>query len=215
MFSMLKTPNLRKMRQKSLLIVDDHPVYRDALAEKLLHEFGPGGTQVNVVGTTGEALDILGSSEVKWVILLDILMPGLSGMAAVKAFKNHPNTEHVVVISGLDANLWESRSMAAGASLFLSKNSTSAEMCRRLAGLLKGEIEPQINPVPATPDFRLTARQRQVLALIAEGHPNKIVAEQLEISEQTVKIHLNQIFKELRVFNRTQAVLKAQQHQLL
>jgi DNA-binding NarL/FixJ family response regulator len=64
-------------------------------------------------------------------------------------------------------------------------------------------------------EFRLTARQRQVLALIAEGHPNKIVAEQLAISEQTVKIHVNQIFKELRVFNRTQAVLKAQRHQLL
>jgi DNA-binding NarL/FixJ family response regulator len=54
-----------------------------------------------------------------------------------------------------------------------------------------------------------------VLQLISLGHPNKIIADLLEIKEQTVKIHINQIFKELRVFNRTQAVLKAQKYQLL
>jgi DNA-binding NarL/FixJ family response regulator len=65
------------------------------------------------------------------------------------------------------------------------------------------------------PDIRLTQRQMEVLHLISLGHPNKIIADYLEIKEQTVKIHINQIFKELRVFNRTQAVLKAQKHQLL
>ena len=65
------------------------------------------------------------------------------------------------------------------------------------------------------PDFRLTQRQLEVLHLISLGHPNKIIADYLEIKEQTVKIHINQIFKELRVFNRTQAVLKAQKYQLL
>ncbi len=64
-------------------------------------------------------------------------------------------------------------------------------------------------------DFRLTQRQLEVLNLISQGHPNKLIADYLDISEQTVKIHINQIFKELRVFNRTQAVLKAQKHQLL
>ena len=55
----------------------------------------------------------------------------------------------------------------------------------------------------------------EVLSLIGQGHPNKIIADQLQISEQTVKIHVNQIFKELRVFNRTQAVLAAQKHRLI
>jgi DNA-binding NarL/FixJ family response regulator len=55
----------------------------------------------------------------------------------------------------------------------------------------------------------------EVLDLIAQGHPNKIIADYLDISEQTVKIHINQIFKELRVFNRTQAMIKAQKHRLL
>jgi DNA-binding NarL/FixJ family response regulator len=103
--------------------------------------------------------------------------------------------------------------VAAGASLYLSKNSTSTDMCKRLSQLMEGMSAEQAPAV--IPEFRLTVRQKQVLALMAQGHPNKIVAEELEISEQTVKIHVNQIFKELRVFNRTQAVLKAQRHQLL
>jgi DNA-binding NarL/FixJ family response regulator len=68
---------------------------------------------------------------------------------------------------------------------------------------------------PEPKEFRLTQRQLEVLGLIAQGHPNKIIADYLDISEQTVKIHINQIFKELRVFNRTQAMIKAQKHHLL
>ena len=64
-------------------------------------------------------------------------------------------------------------------------------------------------------EFRLTQRQLEVLQLIALGHPNKVIADYLDIKEQTIKIHINQIFKELRVFNRTQAVLKAQKYNLL
>jgi DNA-binding NarL/FixJ family response regulator len=64
-------------------------------------------------------------------------------------------------------------------------------------------------------EFRLTARQREVLELIANGHPNKIIADRLSISEQTVKIHINQIFRELKVLNRTQAALKAQKYMLV
>ena len=64
-------------------------------------------------------------------------------------------------------------------------------------------------------EYRLTQRQLEVLHLISLGHPNKVIADLLEIKEQTIKIHINQIFKELRVFNRTQAVLKAQKNKLL
>lgn len=201
------------MKHKSLLVVDDHPVYRDALGEKLSQVFGPLGTEVTVAGSAHEGLECVDKAERRWVVLLDILMPGLSGLAGIKAFKNKPHVDHVVVISGLEAHLWEPRCVAAGASLFLSKNSTSSDMCKRVSNLLEGMSQEQ--PVTPAPEFRLTARQKQVLGLMAQGHPNKVVAEELEISEQTVKIHVNQIFKELRVFNRTQAVLKAQRHQLL
>ena len=204
------------MYTKSLLIIDDHPVYRDALGEKLAREFSVEGISVDVVGTAHEGLERINRDEQRWVVLLDILMPGLSGLAGIKAFKSHDNVEHVVAISGLAEHLWEPRTVAAGASMFLSKNNTSEHIYKKLTTLMVGGDDLPTSHDSAQPqEFRLTSRQREVLTLIAQGHPNKVIAGYLDISEQTVKIHINQIFKELRVFNRTQAVLKAQKHALL
>lgn len=209
------------MNTNGLLIVDDHPVYREALTEKLGADFAPLGVQVAGAASAHEGLDILGKSPARWTVLLDIQMPGLSGLAVIKVFKSQPQVAHVVAISGLDEKLWEPRSVHAGATLFLSKNHTSQYIFRRLDQLMHGNPDQDkaaaisAEADTATQAFRLTDRQREVLSLIAQGHPNKIIAHFLEISEQTVKIHINQIFKELRVFNRTQAVLKAQKSNLL
>ena len=202
--------------KKSLLIIDDHPVYRDALSEKLASEFVPAGIAVAVAGSAHEGLELIENSNKQWVILLDILMPGLSGLAGIKVFKELPNVEQVVAISGLDEHAWEPKTASAGASMFLSKNSTAEFIIRKLKPLMLQESSALAAIENAEPkEFRLTQRQLEVLDLIAQGHPNKVIADYLDISEQTVKIHINQIFKELRVFNRTQAVLRAQKHQLL
>jgi DNA-binding NarL/FixJ family response regulator len=202
--------------KKSLLIIDDHPVYRDALSEKLSIEFAPEGIEVAVASSAHEGLELIKQTNKQWVVLLDILMPGLSGLAGIKVFKDLRNVEQVVAISGLDEHAWEPKTVGAGASMFLSKNSTADFIIRKLKPLLTSEatyvaLDQDMEPS----EFRLTQRQLQVLDLISQGHPNKVIADYLGISEQTVKIHINQIFKELRVFNRTQAVLKAQRHQLL
>lgn len=202
--------------QKSLLVIDDHPVYRDALSEKLTREFSGDDIEVAIAANANEGLDRVGQSSKSWVVLLDILMPGLSGLAGIKVFKSIPNVVHVVAISGLDEHAWEPRAVSAGATLFLSKNSTAESIIRKLKPLLSSQDPQQADKGSHEPArFRLTKRQLEVLDLIALGHPNKIIADLLEISEQTVKIHINQIFKELRVFNRTQAVLKAQKNQML
>ena len=201
---------------KSLLIIDDHPVYRDALREKLSSEFSKQGIEVTVASNANEGLSLLGQSNQTWVVLLDVQMPGLSGLAGIKVFKNIANVEHVVSISGLDVNSWEPKTASAGASLFLSKDSTADFIILKLKPLLTGDSSyVGITESPEPKEFRLTQRQLEVLGLIAQGHPNKIIADYLDISEQTVKIHINQIFKELRVFNRTQAMIKAQKHHLL
>jgi DNA-binding NarL/FixJ family response regulator len=200
----------------SLLIIDDHPVYREALGEMLLKEFSPLGIQVCTAGNASEGMELVEQSHQQWVVLLDVLMPGLSGLAGIKVFKNKPQVVHVVSISGLDAQAWEPKAIAAGATLFLSKNNTSAAIFKRLKTLFAGDSLLSIAPENLElTEFRLTQRQLEVLTLISLGHPNKLIADLLDIKEQTVKIHINQIFKELRVFNRTQAVLKAQKHQLL
>ena len=207
------------MSTKGLLIVDDNPVYREALTEKLGADFKPLGVQVVGAASAQEGLDVLGRSRYpqQWTVLLDIQMPGLSGLAVIKAFKMQAQVAHVVAISGLDEKLWEPRTVNAGATRFLSKNNTSQHIFRKLDELIRGHDAQAVVELaePDVPFFRLTDRQREVLSLIAQGHPNKIIARFLEISEQTVKVHINQIFKELRVFNRTQAVLKAQKSNLL
>ena len=201
---------------KSLLIIDDHPVYRDALSEKLASEFIPAGVHVASASSVQECLDLINSSNKQWIILLDILMPGLSGLAGIKVFKELDNVEQVVAISGLDEHSWEPKTVSAGASMFLSKNGTADFMIRKLRPLMNlATPEPRAAEGSEPKEFRLTQRQLEVLNLIAQGHPNKIIADQLDISEQTVKIHINQIFRELRVFNRTQAVLRGQKHKLL
>lgn len=202
--------------KKSLLIIDDHPVYRDALSEKLASEFVSDGVAIAVAGSANEGLEVLANSNKQWVVLLDILMPGLSGLAGIKVFKDLPNVEQVVAISGLDEHAWEPKTVSAGASMFLSKNSTADFIIRKLKPLMAEHADYVAQSESLEPkEFRLTQRQLQVLDLISQGHPNKVIADYLDISEQTVKIHINQIFKELRVFNRTQAVIKAQKHQLL
>jgi DNA-binding NarL/FixJ family response regulator len=202
--------------KKALLIIDDHPVYRDALREKLSHVFSNDGIEVAVASSANDGLALLERSHHQWIVLLDVQMPGLSGLAGIKVFKKIPNVEHVVSISGLDENSWEPKTVSAGASLFLSKDSTADFIILKLKPLLAIDpdyIATDVNLEPK--EFRLTQRQLEVLDLIAQGHPNKVIADYLDISEQTVKIHINQIFKELRVFNRTQAMIKAQKHHLL
>jgi DNA-binding NarL/FixJ family response regulator len=200
---------------KSLLIIDDHPVYRDALSEKLAFQFAPEGIHVATASSVQEGLEHIQTSNQQWVILLDILMPGLSGLAGIKAFKELPCVDQVVAISGLDEHAWEPKTVSAGASMFLSKNGTADLMIRKLRPLMDLQISDTRKPDQETQDFHLTQRQLEVLNLISQGHPNKVIASHLDISEQTVKIHISQIFKELRVFNRTQALLRAQKHQLL
>ncbi len=203
------------MHPSGILIVDDHPVYRDALGEKLRDRFEPDGVHVALAADAGEGLDaVRAQPQRRWMVILDILMPGLSGLAGIKAFRAEPQVAHVVALSGLDGKTWENRTRSAGASLFISKNTTSSGIAQQLGPLLEGAT-PGPDAAAAAPRVSLTARQREVLALIGVGHPNKVIAEQLGISEQTVKIHVNQIFKELGVFNRTQAVLKAQKLQML
>lgn len=207
---------MESLHKNALLIIDDHPVYREALGEILSREFGAIGIEVHTASNSSEGIDLVDSAGKTWVVLLDVLMPGLSGLAGIKVFKNKPNVQDVISISGLDAHTWEPRVVAAGATLFLSKNSTSSAIFQKIKPLFDYETShPPFAPSPEESSFRLTQRQLEVLHLISQGHPNKIIAAYLDIKEQTVKIHINQIFKELRVFNRTQAVLKAQKHQLL
>lgn len=204
------------MKKIALLIVDDHPVYRDALGEKFRIEFSNQLFPILLAADASEGLAVVESgNDCVWTVVLDVQLPGLSGEDAIAQFKQHPSVEHVVAVSGLDERAWRELAIRSGASIFISKNNPGHFICEQVKNLLRMPNITQNSPRKPAKEFKFTARQKEVLKYMANGHPNKIIADALSISEQTVKIHVGQIFRELKVTNRTQAVLKAHKNFLL
>jgi DNA-binding NarL/FixJ family response regulator len=194
------------MQSASVLIVDDHPVYRDALYQFLTRKFISFNTRVFSAESIAEGLGIIRSRPGKWVVLLDLLVPDSENQfSGIKEFKQLENVAAVAAISGLEKDLVEKPCLEAGCAVFISKNSDSSQIYESLCQLLGH------NPVQ-TEESQLTARQKEILAYVSEGHSNKVIAYSLQISEQTVKVHLGDIFKKIKVFNRTQAVIKAKEN---
>ncbi|MBU3614229.1 response regulator transcription factor [Polynucleobacter sp. Latsch14-2] len=194
------------MKSASVLIVDDHPVYRDALYQFLTRKFLPCNVQVFSASSVSEGVAIAESRSTSWVVLLDLLMPDSKNqLSGIQEFKELQNVMAIAAISGLERDVIEKPCLDAGCSVFISKNSDSTSIYESLCTLMGLTApDPQIT--------QLTDRQKEILAQISEGHSNKMIAYSLNISEQTVKVHLGEIFKKIKVFNRTQAVIKAKEN---
>jgi DNA-binding NarL/FixJ family response regulator len=189
----------------SILIIDDHPVYRDALTEKLSLDFNSRGISLLGVASLEEAKGLLERANTHWVVLLDLKLPNSDPIDNIKTLLGMDNVKHLVVISGLDEDAWELACINAGADVFISKNNTSNFIYSKICELLNiGDFRAMTNGLVS-----MTNRQLEVLKLIVFGTSNKLIADKLGISEQTVKIHVSAIFRLLNVSNRTQAVYKA------
>lgn len=194
------------MESISVLIVDDHPVYRDALHQFLARKFSSSNTQVFSAKSISDGLRIINETPTRWVVLLDLLIPDSKNeIDGIEQFKKIQNVTAIAAISGLERSVIEQTCLDAGCTIFISKNSESSEIYESLCHL--------IGQSPAHSELeQLTARQKEILGHISEGHSNKMIAYSLQISEQTVKVHLGEIFKKIKVFNRTQAVIKAKEN---
>jgi NarL family two-component system response regulator LiaR len=200
-----------------VLIVDDHSVVREGLRSFLELQEG--------IEVTGEAADGNEAIEAATlllpdVILMDLVMPQLDGVSAMRTLRERlPETRVIVLTSFLDDDklLPALRSGAAG---YLLKNAAPPEIARAVRAAHGGEA--LIDPVVAArlvetlaadgveePLDRLTPRERQVLALIGRGFPNKRIARELDISEKTVKTHVGHVLAKLGVADRTQAAVFA------
>ena len=187
----------------SLLIVDDHPVYRDALHQYLSRRFHGNNVKVSSASTIAEGIKLAQSQNTPWAVLLDLSIPDAHDhLSGIKQFKNLHNVRDIAAISGLDEDLWKEQCLSAGCRLFISKNNDVDYIYKQLESMMSTYIE-------ATSTSNLTQRQQEILKYIAEGQSNKMIAYNLDIKEQTVKIHVNLLFKELKVSNRTQAVYQA------
>jgi DNA-binding NarL/FixJ family response regulator len=202
-----------------VLIVDDHAVVREGLRAFL--ELQP---DVEVVGEAGDGRAALEQAEQlrPEVILMDLVMPGLDGVGAMRRLRTSlPEGRVIVLTSFLD----EARllpAIRAGAAGYLLKNTEPAELVRAIRAAHRGEtiIDPSAaaqlvraiaagGASPPPEPERLTRREREVLELIARGQSNKRIALALGISEKTVKTHVGHLLAKLGVADRTQAALLA------
>lgn len=193
-----------------ILIVDDHPVVCSGLANML--SALPNLQIVGSVASGEQALEIV-RREHPSVMLLDLRMPGMDGIAVLEALKRIEAPPKVIVLTSFEKDEDIYRSIRAGAQGYLVKDTTESEMLAAIYEVFSGKrfiprhIAARLADRMSRSD--LTARELQVLGLIADGSTNKQIAESLTISENTVRHHVNSIMDKLNVSDRTEAVATA------
>jgi len=195
------------------LVVDDHPLYRGALATLAGSIFGESAV---AQATTAEAaLQRAASMESLGLILLDFRLPGLSGAEAVLAFRSRFPSAAIVVVSASEDRRERDAAVRAGADAFLSKACSMEILLNAIQTVLAGgKPDPKwsLGAAPAVDRAtaaELTSRQIEVLALLCQGLSNKEISLRLNLAVITVKMHVSSVFRALGVLNRTQAVLAA------
>jgi DNA-binding NarL/FixJ family response regulator len=198
-----------------LLLVDDHAVVRDALRQLLDHveDF-----EVVAVAGDGDEAAELAARHVPDVVLMDLEMPRLGGEEATRRIvADRPQTRVVVLTSFSDRERILD-ALDAGAVGYLLKDAEPDELVRGIRAAARGESPLAPRAATAvlqaratrTPAPELTQREAEVLELLGDGLPNKLIARRLGISEKTVKTHVTRIFHALGVTDRTQAALWVQ-----
>lgn len=194
-----------------ILIVDDHPLYREGMVSALRANLA--GVEVHGEGSAEEGRAHLERDPDIDVVLIDLRLPGMDGFSALALYAQHFPTVARVVVSGLDDPHLMRRAFDAGASGFIPKSMSVAEVAGAIQRVLAGEVfvpEPHPAPVPVDGARSLTLRQLETLRLLGAGHTNKEIAKALDIAERTAKAHVAAILEALGAENRTQAVLAAQ-----
>lgn len=202
-----------------LLLIEDDEAYQLAMASHLRQL--PGVQNVHVATDGEQGLALLDSRPVD-LVLLDLVLPGLGGLATCQRITN-TSAVPVLILTSQDDPFWVQRMWDAGARGYLHKERALAQVELALASLLAGASwwdqkatavlrgsSPSQTSVAAPSDERLNAltqREREVLACIAAGDNNRVIAQRLGIGEGTVRSHVHVLLQKLQVSNRTQAAL--------
>ena len=202
-----------------LLIADDHAVVRTGLTQLL-----SAVDDVELVGaaTNGDEAIALCAELTPDVVLMDLEMPSLDGIEATRRIKETQPDVAVVILTSFSDRERILRALDAGAVGYLLKDAEPDELTRAVHAAAKGDspLDPRAGRAllsartETSPADSLSDREREVLAMVAEGLPNKLIARRLEISEKTVKAHLTSVFRRIGVTDRTQAALWAERNGL-
>jgi DNA-binding NarL/FixJ family response regulator len=200
-----------------VLVAEDHTVVRTGLLQLL-----GGLDEFEVVGAAagGNEAVALAEHQRPDVVLMDLQMPDLDGIEATRRIRATDPRVNVVVLTAFSDRERILDAIDAGAVGYLLKDAEPDELIRGLEAAARGEspLAPKAAQALVAArtqeqsDPELTPREREVLALLADGLPNKLIARRLDISEKTVKAHLTNIFQRIGVSDRTQAALWAERH---
>jgi DNA-binding NarL/FixJ family response regulator len=200
-----------------ILLADDHDVVRRGLTALL---DGTDGFAVVGAAADGEEAVALASEHEPDVVLMDLSMPGVDGIEATRRLMAVRPESRVVVLTSFSDRERILRALDAGAVGYLLKDAEPDELLRGIEAAARGEspLAPKAARAVLTaraesrPAAELTAREQEVLGLLAQGLANKQIARRLGIAEKTVKAHLTSVFQSIGVTDRTQAALWARSH---
>ncbi|MFS0794286.1 response regulator [Microbacterium sp. 1P10AE] len=195
-----------------VLVVDDHSLVREGLSSVLAAD-----GDIVVAGTAAhgaEAVELVGALDID-VVVMDLSMPVMDGVAATRAVRERAPGIRVLVLTSFGDREHVRRAVAAGATGYQLKDAEPAELRAAVRSVYEGHapldarVAGALLPDTAESGTGLSAREEEVLRLVAGGLANKQVATALGISERTVKAHLGSIFRQLGVADRTSAALWA------
>jgi DNA-binding NarL/FixJ family response regulator len=207
----------------SLVIADDHAVVREGLVRLLA---ATPDIEVLATARDGEEAVQLAEEHRPRVVLMDLSMPNVDGAEATRRIVAAGHGTEVVILTSFSDREQIMSALDAGAIGYLLKDAEPSDLVEGIRAAARGEspLDPKAARAMLTgrerpaarsgadPATDLTAREREVLALVAEGLPNKLISRRLEISEKTVKAHLTSVFSAIGVTDRTQAALWAREH---
>ena len=211
------------MEKIKVLIADDHRVVREGLAAILKMK-----DDIHIVGEAQDGVEAVEKVRtlVPDVVLMDVSMPRMGGVEATRQIKREFPHIGIVALTMYDEQQYIFDLVRAGATGYLLKDSESSQIVAAIRAIYKGEslIHPSVaskilaefslmsqkkGKKPGWVEHDLTEREITVLRLVADGKTNKEIANNLDLSEKTVKNHIANIFSKLHVYDRTQAVLYA------
>lgn len=196
-----------------ILIADDHPVVREGLAGMLS---GQDDFVVVAMASNGKSAVEKFNELSPDVVLMDLRMPDLDGVGAIEAIRKKEPSANIIVLTTYDSDADIVRAIEAGAISYLLKDTPREALFHAIRGASSGEsvLAPTVasrlmTRMRAPAEENLSAREIEVLELVAKGNSNKAVGKVLHISTATVKTHLIHIYNKLGVADRTSAVTTA------
>lgn len=206
----------------SIMLVEDHVGYREVLEQAISLE--PSFDLLSQFGTAEIALRSLqnkGTATTPDLILLDLNLPGMSGLEAIPWIKEYSAKTEIIVLTQSDKESDVLNAIAQGASGYLLKSATVNQIKEAIHIVTEGgaSLDPSVarfilermksRPVKEKPEKSLSDRELEILTLLAEGHVKKLIADKLEISVTTVAYHVKHIYEKLNVMNAPAAINQA------